>query len=109
MPVKKFLMGREGSNPSRPPLHIVHRVALDSDRRSPFLHGMTRAVDVGGCLRQTNAEAARRLSRELIAELASPDVDVVIIGGDWDAVGQDFRFVAGTAVSQGTLAETTYE
>ena len=109
MPIKRLLMGREGTNPSRPPLPVVRHVTVDRDRISPFLHGMARVIDVGGCLRQADAAGARRAYRELIEELDHSGIDVVIIGRDWEALGQDFQFVVGTAVDQGTLTEATYE
>ena len=100
MSVKKFLMGRAGSYQVRPESRTVHRVALDSDRSLPFLRGMARVIDVGGALRETNAEAARREYRELIKALRRRNVDVMIIGSDLDAMGQDFRRVIGPAADR---------
>ena len=109
MPVKRLLMGRKGTNPFRPPFRVGHRVALGRDRRSPFLHGMARVIDVGGCLKEADAETARRAYRELIEELKHSGVDVVIMGRDWDAIGQDFQLAVGNAVDQGTLTQAAYE
>ena len=100
MPVKKFLMGRASTNRSRPELRAIHHVALDSDRSWPFLRGMARVIDVGGALRETDAEAARKEYRELIKALRRRNIDVVTIGSDLDAVGQDFRCVIGSDTSR---------
>ena len=109
MPMKRSLILQKGTNPSRPPFRVGHRFALDLYQRSSFLNGMARVIDVGGCLRKADAKAARRSYRELIEELAHSSVDVVMIGRDWDAVGQDFQFAVGTAVDRGALTEAAYE
>lgn len=109
MPKLKWGARRKVYKPTSRGTRVSSRLVRQYDRQSPFVHGLARAIDVGGHLRAVDVEAARKMKCQCIETLNHPDADQIAIYRAWDAVGGYFHGVIGHPRSRIVHAEVVNE
>ena len=108
MPIIRSLLWRREGHKNRRTRRTYYHALRDARAGSPFVRGMTRAVDAGGFVRATDVESALRLRRLITGALNRSNIDAVVIGGDLDVVGQDFQSAVRPASDDGVLTEAPH-
>ena len=109
MPKAKIAVWTRGKSPNRRVIRVGNRIVMDHGRRSPFLHGMAKAIDVGGLLREADVVSARRTRCRRMEELQRSSVDTLAIDEAWGAVGGYFQRVIGSPAGRTTAVEAANE
>lgn len=83
-----------------------HYIVTHHDDASPFVHGMARAVDIGGLLRTTNVDAARNFQGRHVTSWIPQNHDAITTHRVLGNVGTYFKRVIGHPISGVAPAKT---